>query len=73
MSLVSPPRASGGPLDLFDGSREGVLSFTRKNGDEVVYRVNTNEFGVRSKDGTIRTYFAPNDGLQYYIDELNKP
>lgn len=37
-----------------------------EDGDDVYYLEATNEFVVVSTDGYIRTYFNPNDGIDYY-------
>lgn len=37
-----------------------------EDGDDVYYLESTNEFVVVSKDGYIRTYFFPDDGIKYY-------
>lgn len=37
-----------------------------EDGDDVYYIKDTNEFVVVSKDGYIRTYFKPSDGINYY-------
>ena len=37
-----------------------------EDGDDVYYIEKTNEFVVVSKDGYIRTYFKPRDGIRYY-------
>lgn len=37
-----------------------------EDGDDVYYLERTNEFVVVSKDGYIRTYFYPNDGIDYF-------
>ena len=37
-----------------------------EDGDDVYYLESTNEFVVVSKDGYIRTYFLPSDGIKYY-------
>lgn len=37
-----------------------------EDGDDVYYLEATNEFVVVSKDGYIRTYFCPDDGLDYF-------
>ena len=37
-----------------------------EDGDDVYYLKSTNEFVVVSKDGFIRTYFYPEDGIDYY-------
>ncbi len=37
-----------------------------EDGDDVYYLEETNEFVVVSTDGYIRTYFYPNDGIEYF-------
>lgn len=37
-----------------------------EDGDDVYYLKSTNEFVVVSTDGCIRTYFKPEDGIDYY-------
>ncbi len=37
-----------------------------EDGDDVYYLEKTNEFVVVSKDGYIRTYFNPDDGIDYF-------
>ncbi len=37
-----------------------------EDGDDIYYIKDTNEFVVVSKDGYIRTYFKPDDGINYY-------
>lgn len=37
-----------------------------EDGDDVYYLESTNEFVIVSTDGYIRTYFKPNDGIDYY-------
>lgn len=44
-----------------------VLHKTEKeDGDDVYYLEETNEFVVVSTDGYIRTYFEPEDGMEYF-------
>ena len=38
----------------------------KEDGDDVYYIQDTNEFVVVSTDGYIRTYFNPDDGIDYY-------
>jgi len=40
-----------------------TLEKTRKNGDVVRYNPNTDEFGVVSKSGVIRTYYKPDPAV----------
>lgn len=37
-----------------------------EDGDDIYYIESTNEFVVLSGDGYIRTYFLPDDGIDYY-------
>jgi RHS repeat-associated protein len=49
---------------------KGVETFVRSGGDKLFYREATNEFGVLAKDGkTIRTYFKPREGRQYFDNQ----
>lgn len=46
---------------------EGVLhKLEAEDGDDVYYLERTNEFVIISTDGYIRTYFKPDDGINYY-------
>lgn len=46
---------------------EGILTFTRKGGDTLFYNPTTNEFAALAKGGEIiRTYFKPEQGLEYW-------
>lgn len=48
-------------------SSSDVLHKTEaEDGDDIYYLEDTNEFVVVSTDGYIRTYFKPEDGLDYY-------
>ena len=38
----------------------------KEDGDDVYYLEETNEFVIISSDGYLRTYFHPNDGIEYY-------
>lgn len=38
----------------------------KEDGDDVYYLERTNEFVIVSKDGYIRTYFYPGDGIDYF-------
>ena len=38
----------------------------KEDGDDVYYLEDTNEFVVVSTDGYIRTYFEPEDGMEYF-------
>ncbi len=45
---------------------EALHKTEKEDGDDVYYLKDTNEFVVVSGDGYIRTYFNPNDGINYY-------
>ena len=48
-------------------SSSNVLHKTEaEDGDDVYYLEETNEFVIVSTDGYIRTYFKPEDGIDYY-------
>lgn len=53
---------------------ETVQGFTRSDGSTAKYDIETNEFEVINRDGSIRTYFKPKDGIKYweYEHERNK-
>ena len=45
---------------------EALHKTEKEDGDDFYYLKDTNEFVVVSGDGYIRTYFNPNDGINYY-------
>lgn len=49
----------------------GVLEKTRSNGDIVRFNPATDEFGVLSKDGIIRTYYKPDPSVHGYPSNLD--
>lgn len=55
-----------GANDLINSSGDDILTKVRNNGDELFYNTKTNEFVVKTKDGFLRTYFKPQDGLSYF-------
>jgi len=58
-------------IDL-KGANEVVTSASSKHkqeaedGDDIYYDAENNEIVFVSKDGYIRTYFKPSDGIEYY-------
>ncbi len=66
-----------GARDLTRGG-DGIEQFTRPTtgdtmyGDTMYYKPSTNEFGVKSADGIIRTYFKPDEVIGYWMDQLAK-
>ena len=45
---------------------ESLHKLEKDDGDDVYYKVETNEFVVLSTDGYIRTYFCPDSGQAYF-------
>ncbi len=45
---------------------EALHKTEKEDGDDIYYVEKTNEFVVVSPDGYIRTYFNPDDGINYY-------
>lgn len=45
---------------------DALHKIEKEDGDDVYYVEKTNEFVVVSPDGYIRTYFNPDDGIDYY-------
>lgn len=45
---------------------DSLHKLEKEDGDDVYYRVETNEFVVVSKKGYIRTYFCPDSGKKYF-------
>ncbi|MEG0830054.1 MAG: hypothetical protein RSD88_02805 [Anaerovoracaceae bacterium] len=58
-----------GAQGLVDYPGDDVQIKTESDGDMVCYREKTNEFGVKSKDGVIRTYFKPERGAEYFNEQ----
>ena len=46
--------------------KDTLHAIEAEDGDDVYYLEKTNEFVVVSKDGYIRTYFCPEDGIEYF-------
>lgn len=46
--------------------KDTLHAIEAEDGDDVYYLERTNEFVVVSKDGYIRTYFCPEDGIEYF-------
>ncbi len=53
---------------LFQGGSE-IQTFVRGNGDTLFYNPSTNEIAVLRPDGYMRTYFAPDDGILYWLQQ----
>lgn len=47
-------------------NKDALHKTEKEDGDDVYYLEDTNEFVILSKDGYIRTYFNPSDGIKYY-------
>ena len=46
--------------------------FVSNEGTYFRYDLETNDFGIINKYGGISTYFKPDDGLEYWIDQIYK-
>lgn len=46
--------------------KDTLHAIEKEDGDDVYYLERTNEFVVVSSDGYIRTYFCPEDGIEYF-------
>ena len=49
--------------------RANHLSYIRKDGTTVKYSKKTNEFAVIDKNGIVKTYFKPANGIQKYLKD----
>ena len=49
--------------------RANHLSYIRKDGTTVKYSKKTNEFAVIAKNGIVKTYFKPANGIQKYLKD----
>ncbi|WP_139489601.1 polymorphic toxin-type HINT domain-containing protein [Brevibacillus dissolubilis] len=49
-----------------------ILGFTNKNGFVFRYNKATNEFATAKPDGTIETLFRPDDGMNYWRDQVKQ-
>ena len=54
---------AGGPILEADKPGGVVTKFDRSNG----------YFGAYNRDGTIRTFFVPNDGERYFLRQAKRP
>lgn len=46
-----------------------LMKIRARNGDKIFYKQSTNEIGVVTKDNTIRTYFKPRRGIDYFNEQ----
>lgn len=52
---------------------KGAKTLTRKNGDTLIYDPKANIFAVATKDGVPRTIFKPDDGADYWQEQVDRP
>ena len=60
---------------FMNNNNSNILSKTRANGDIVKFNNSTNEFGVMTSQGIIRTYYKPNPAIHgetTNLDYFNK-
>jgi hypothetical protein len=61
-----------GARNLLNSKNGGnIQGFTSKDGWLFKYNTKTNEFAVGSPQGTISTYFKPNKGMEYWIEQIH--
>lgn len=65
MKYKSPEKYLKGANHVI-ADEETLHAIEAEDGDDVYYLERTNEFVVVSKDGYIRTYFCPEDGIEYF-------
>ena len=53
-------------LELFEYPPPGTLRKQKQNGDRLFYHPPSNRFGVTAEDGTPKTMFKPDRGIQYW-------
>ena len=51
-------------------NKHGYLSFVSNEGTYFRYDTSTNEFGIVNEYGGISTYFEPEDGLTYWLEQI---
>ena len=56
---------------FFEGG-EGVEVFEFTNGDVGFYNEATNEFGVLTENGVIKTYYMPEGGIEYWLTLIGR-
>ena len=54
------------PLNFVRNPPKGTLTKVRKNGDTLYYNPSKNIFAIKNADGTPRTMFKPEKGLEYW-------
>ncbi|MBD2515560.1 hypothetical protein H6G93_11150 [Nostoc sp. FACHB-973] len=66
-------------INFMKQQKSSIQEYTRKNGDVVRFNKDTDEFGIMTKDGVLRTYFKPDPSehkldtnLDYYLNDKKK-
>lgn len=58
-----------GAQQFFVRNGSNILTKTRSNGDILRFETNTGYFGVRGSNGTIKTFFKPDNGIDYFLKQ----
>ena len=58
--------------NFFKREGDGIYEYNRHGGTLVKYDVNNNILGIMKKDGTIRTFFKPEEGYKDFINDVQK-
>ena len=61
-----------GAQNFFRRESDDIIQYSRGNGDIVRYDTKNNIFGSISKDGTIKTMFKPDSGIEYFKAEVGR-
>jgi len=61
-----------GAQNFFKREGDNVFEFVHENGEIVKFDKANNIFGVAKDDGTIKTIFKPDEGFDYFKDQLRK-
>lgn len=62
----STPEEYEAGASMVVNNSEALHKTEKEDGDYVYYIESTNEFVIISTDGYLRTYFKPNDGIDYF-------
>lgn len=58
--------------DFANSESKTLMSFTTDDKTTYLYDPATNEFEVLSKDGEIVTYFEPDRGMEYFLNQFDR-
>ena len=56
--------------NFFEEKSDDILEYSRKNGELIKYNKITKEFGAFLEDGTPKTLFKPENGIEYWYKQI---